>query len=42
MTILADDYTALVESQSEKRRGFPDMETVTKDGAAFDKSCPAA
>jgi hypothetical protein len=41
MTVLADDYTALVESQSGAAQ-LPDMETVTKDGAAFDKACSAA
>ena len=41
MTVLADDYTALVESQSGAAQ-LPDMATVTKDGAAFDKACPAA
>jgi hypothetical protein len=41
MTVLADDYTALVESQSGAAQ-LPDMATVTKDGATFDKACPAA
>ena len=40
MTVLADDYTALVESQSGAAQ-LPDMETVTKDGAAFDQACSA-
>lgn len=41
MTALADDYTALVQSQSGAAQ-LPDMDTVTKDGAAFDKACSAA
>ena len=41
MTVLADDYTALVQSQSGAAQ-LPDMETVSKDGAAFDKACSAA
>ncbi len=38
MTALANDYTALVESQSGAAT-LPDMNTVSSDGAAFDKSC---
>jgi hypothetical protein len=38
MTALADDYTALVESQSGAAQ-LPDMSTVSGDGAAFDKAC---
>ena len=39
MTALADDYTALVESQSGAVP-LPSMATVQNDGAAFDKACP--
>jgi hypothetical protein len=39
MTALADDYTALVESQSGAVP-LPSMETVQGDGAAFEKACP--
>jgi hypothetical protein len=38
MTALADDYTALVESQSGAAQ-LPGMSQVQKDGAAFDKAC---
>lgn len=38
MTALANDYTALVESQSGAVQ-LPDMSQVRKDGAAFDKAC---
>ena len=38
MTALANDYTALVESQSGAAE-LPDMSTVEKDGTAFDKAC---
>jgi hypothetical protein len=38
MTALANDYTALVESQSGAVQ-LPDMSTVQADGAAFDKAC---
>jgi hypothetical protein len=38
MTALANDYTALVESQSGGAQ-LPDMSTVQSDGAAFDKAC---
>lgn len=38
MTALANDYTALVESQSGAEQ-LPDMNTVQNDGAAFDKAC---
>jgi hypothetical protein len=38
MTALANDYTALVESQSGAVQ-LPDMSTVQDDGAAFDKAC---
>jgi hypothetical protein len=40
MTALANDYTALVESQSGAEQ-LPDMSQVQKDGAAFDKACAA-
>jgi hypothetical protein len=40
MTALSNDYTALVESQSGSAQ-LPDMSQVQKDGAAFDKACPA-
>jgi hypothetical protein len=39
MTALANDYTALVQSQSGATQ-LPDMSTVQSDGAAFDKACP--
>jgi hypothetical protein len=38
MTALANDYTALVESQSGAAQ-LPAMSQVQKDGAAFDKAC---
>jgi hypothetical protein len=38
MTTLADDFNALVESQSGAEE-LPDMNTVENDGAAFDKAC---
>jgi hypothetical protein len=38
MTALANDYTALVESQSGAGQ-LPDMSTIQNDGAAFDKAC---
>jgi hypothetical protein len=38
MTALANDYTALVESQSGAAQ-LPDMSTIQSDGAAFDKAC---
>ena len=38
ITALANDYTALVESQSGAAQ-LPDMSTVQSDGAAFDKAC---
>jgi hypothetical protein len=38
MTALANDYTALVESQSGGAQ-LPDMSQVQKDGAAFEKAC---
>jgi FlaG/FlaF family flagellin (archaellin) len=38
MTTLADDYTALVESQSGAAQ-LPDLSTIQGDGAAFDKAC---
>lgn len=38
MTALADDYSALVESQSGAAE-LPDMTTVENDGAALDKAC---
>jgi hypothetical protein len=38
MTALANDYTALVESQSGAAQ-LPDMATVQSDGTAFDKAC---
>lgn len=40
MNALADDYTALVESQSGAAQ-LPDMSTVESDGAAFDRACAA-
>jgi len=39
MTALADDYTALVESQSGAAP-LPSMSAMQNDGAAFDKACP--
>ena len=39
MTALADDYTALVESQSGAAP-LPSMSAIQNDGAAFDKACP--
>jgi hypothetical protein len=39
MTALANDYTALVESQSGAQP-LPSMSAVQNDGAAFDKACP--
>jgi hypothetical protein len=38
ITTLANDYTALVQSQSGAQQ-LPDMTTVQNDGAAFDKAC---
>jgi hypothetical protein len=38
MTALANDYNALVQSQSGAAQ-LPDMTQVQKDGAAFDKAC---
>ena len=38
MTALANDYTALVESQSGAAQ-LPDMSTIQSDGTAFDKAC---
>lgn len=38
MTALANDYTALVQSQSGAAQ-LPDMSQVQKDGTAFDKAC---
>ena len=38
MTDLANDYTALVQSQSGAVQ-LPDMSTIQSDGAAFDKAC---
>ena len=38
MTALANDYSALVQSQSGAAP-LPDMNTVSSDGAAFDRSC---
>lgn len=38
MTTLANDYTALVESQSGAE-DLPDMNTVENDGTAFEKAC---
>ena len=38
MTALANDYTALVESQSGAA-DLPDMSQVQNDGAAFEKAC---
>jgi hypothetical protein len=39
MTALANDYTALVESQSGAMP-LPSMSTVQSDGAAFEQACP--
>jgi hypothetical protein len=39
MNALADDYNALVESQSGAVP-LPSMSAVQNDGAAFDKACP--
>jgi hypothetical protein len=39
MTALADDYNALVQSQSGAVP-LPSMSAVQSDGAAFDKACP--
>jgi hypothetical protein len=38
MTALANDYNALVESQSGAAQ-LPDMSTVENDGTTFDKAC---
>ncbi len=38
MTALADDYTALVDSQSGATQ-LPDMTAIQGDGEAFDKAC---
>jgi hypothetical protein len=38
MTALANDYTALVQSQSGAAQ-LPDMNTVSADGTAFDTAC---
>jgi hypothetical protein len=38
MTALANDYTALVQSQTGAQQ-LPDMGTVQSDGAAFDQAC---
>jgi hypothetical protein len=38
MTALANDYNALVESQTGAEE-LPDMTTVENDGTAFDKAC---
>jgi hypothetical protein len=38
MSDLANDYTALVQSQSGAQQ-LPDMSQVQSDGAAFDKAC---
>jgi hypothetical protein len=38
MTALANDYTALVESQSGAAQ-LPSVSQIQKDGAAFDKAC---
>jgi len=38
MTALANDYTALVESQSGAAQ-LPRMSQIQKDGAAFDRAC---
>lgn len=39
MTALANDYTALVESQSGAAP-LPSVSAMQNDGAAFDKACP--
>jgi hypothetical protein len=39
MTSLAGDYSALVDSQSGAAQ-LPSMDTMQKDGAAFEKACP--
>jgi hypothetical protein len=39
MTALANDYTALVESQSGAAP-LPSMSAMQTDGAAFDQACP--
>jgi hypothetical protein len=39
MTKLADDYTALVDSQSGAAQ-LPSADTMHSDGAAFEKACP--
>lgn len=39
MTTLAGDYTALVDSQSGAAQ-LPSMDTMQKDGTAFEKACP--
>jgi hypothetical protein len=39
MTALADDYTALVASQSGAAQ-LPSVATMQSDGTAFDKACP--
>jgi hypothetical protein len=39
MTALADDYTALVASQSGAAQ-LPSVAAMQGDGAAFDKACP--
>jgi hypothetical protein len=39
MTALANDYTALVESQSGAEP-LPSMSAVQNDGAAFEAACP--
>ena len=38
ITALANDYNALVQSQSGAEQ-LPDMNTVENDGTAFDKAC---
>ena len=39
MTALADDYTALVASQSGAGQ-LPSVASMQSDGAAFEKACP--
>ena len=39
MTALADDYTALVASQSGAAQ-LPSVASMQSDGAAFEKACP--
>jgi hypothetical protein len=39
MTALADDYTALVASQSGAAQ-LPSVATMQRDGDAFDRACP--